>query len=166
MNRWYVVHTQPSGEDKAAFHLRNQGFEAYLPRYRRRIRHARREKIVLRPLFPRYLFVRLDLEKDQWRSINGSVGVSYIMCNGDEPLAVPQGVIEGIVQRESEDGAVSLAPQEFSRGERVFISEGPFAEYTGIFEEMTDDMRVILLLDLMGRKVRVKTPIRALSAAS
>ena len=66
---WYVVHTQPHAEDKAIFNLRRQGFETYLPKYLRTRRHARRTEQVARPLFPRYLFVALDLAVQPWRAI-------------------------------------------------------------------------------------------------
>jgi len=63
--RWYVVHTQPNGEGRADLNLCRQGFATYLPRYARRRRHARRQEVVKRPLFPRYLFVGLDLARDR-----------------------------------------------------------------------------------------------------
>ena len=58
---WYVVHTHPNGEARAEHNLRRQGFHTYLPRYLRRTRHARKTQLVPRPLFPRYVFVALDL---------------------------------------------------------------------------------------------------------
>lgn len=66
---WYVVQTQPNGEARAEAHLRRQGFRTYLPRYLRSRRHARKTQMVPRPLFPRYLFVGLDLARDRWRTI-------------------------------------------------------------------------------------------------
>jgi transcriptional antiterminator RfaH len=63
--RWYVVHAQPNAEAKVVSHLRNQGFRPYLPRYRKRRRHARRVEDVAAPLFPRYLFVSLDVEAER-----------------------------------------------------------------------------------------------------
>ena len=59
--RWYVVQTQANAEHKAVAHLGRQGFTTYLPRYLKRRRHARRVDIVPRPLFPRYLFVSIDV---------------------------------------------------------------------------------------------------------
>ena len=58
---WYVVHTHPRAEAKALLNLDRQGFSCYLPRYLKRRRHARRLETVAAPLFPRYLFVALDL---------------------------------------------------------------------------------------------------------
>ena len=61
--RWYVVQSQPNAELKAVAHLNRQGFATYLPRYLKRRRHARRVEIIAAPLFPRYLFVSIDLKK-------------------------------------------------------------------------------------------------------
>ena len=66
--RWYVVQSQPNAERKAVMHLERQGFTTYLPRYLKRRRHARRVEIVGAPLFPRYLFVGIDLTMQRWRS--------------------------------------------------------------------------------------------------
>jgi transcriptional antiterminator RfaH len=59
---WYVVQTQINAEAKAARNLLRQGFAIYLPRYLKRRSHARKIEKVPAPLFPRYLFVQIDLE--------------------------------------------------------------------------------------------------------
>ena len=69
-SRGYVVQTQPHAESKAMGHLIRQGFATYLPRYLKRRRHARKIETVAAPLFPRYLFVTVDMETQQWRSIH------------------------------------------------------------------------------------------------
>ena len=50
---WYVVQTQANGEFRAAENLRRQGFDVYLPRYLKRLRHARKVDFTAKPLFPR-----------------------------------------------------------------------------------------------------------------
>jgi len=119
MKRWYVIYTHAHGEDKALANLKHQGFEVFRPRYRKTRRHARKVETVLRPMFPRYMFVELDLERDQWRSINGTFGVGCIFCQGDVPLAVPEGIVEGIRAREDEKGAVDLTPRGLMRGDKI-----------------------------------------------
>lgn len=165
MNRWYVVHTHAMAEEKAFGHLRRQGFDAYLPRYKKQRRHARRVDEVMRPLFPRYLFVRLDLEAQGWRSISGTVGVSRMICRGDSPASVPEGVVEDIVAREGNDGAIEMVLPNFRKNEALHIDSGPFENCVGFFQEMTDDRRVLLLLELMGRAVKVVLPVNNLAAA-
>jgi transcriptional antiterminator RfaH len=154
--RWYVVHTQPNGEGRADLNLRRQGFATYLPRYARRRRHARREEVVKRPLFPRYIFVALDLARDRWRAIHSTFGVDRLVLAGEEPLAVPPGVIEEIRTREGGDGLVSLGlPAGVGPGSAVRLVDGIFADAKGIVERIADDRRVAILLELLGREVRV-----------
>jgi len=154
--RWYVVQTQPHCESKAIWHLGRQGFDAYLPRYEKRRRHARRVETVAAPLFPRYLFVAIDTAAQRWRSIQSTIGVSRLVCNGDDPASVAEGVIDGLRRREDERGFVQFAARpRFAMGDPVRIVDGIFASYLGLFDGVSDGERVAVLLDLLGRKVRV-----------
>jgi len=163
---WFVVQTLPQAEAKAKRHLINQGFTTYLPFYRRRVRHARRNDVVQRPLFPGYLFVQLDPDLQRWRSINGTVGVRRILTEGDRPRSVPDCVVEEILARQDETGAVKLLSPAFAPGQPVRLLAGPFADVAALFEEARDDNRVILLLSLLGRKVRVVAPVEEVIAAA
>jgi transcriptional antiterminator RfaH len=166
MIRWYIVHTQPNGEERARHNLERQGFGVYLPKYLKHRRHARRIEHVRRPLFPRYLFVRFDPETAQWRSINGTFGVAHLVSNGNEPVPVPDKIVEAIQARHDDDELVVLhAPDTFEPGQKLEIVEGPFAWHTGLFQRLSDNERVVLLLDLLGRKVTVTVPPEAVEAA-
>ena len=154
--RWYVVQTQPNAESKAVAHLNRQGFESYLPRYLKRRRHARKIESVLAPLFPRYLFVAVDMATQRWRAIQSTTGVSRLVCNGDEPACVPDGIVDALKFREGENGAIQLdTPPRFSPGAPVRIVDGAFENCLGLYESVADRDRVAILLDLLGRKVRV-----------
>ncbi|HWL03524.1 MAG TPA: transcription termination/antitermination NusG family protein [Xanthobacteraceae bacterium] len=154
MNNWYVVHTQPNGESKASSHLRRQGFEVYLPCGRRWRSHARRRELVLRPLFPRYLFVRFDAETARWRAIFSTVGVSNLICEGDRPLAVPQPVIAGIQEAEASGSFDdALAASRLKPGDAIRIVRGPFADLIGQLQSLVSGDRVKVLLDILGRQV-------------
>ena|SRR5690242_3079829 len=154
--RWYVVQTQPRAEAKAATHLERQGFATYLPRFLKRRRHARRIETIEAPLFPRYLFVRIDLASQRWRCIHSTIGVSRLVCNGEEPAAVADVIVDGLRAREGADGLVRLEPRRrFAQGEPVRLIDGALASCLGLYEGMADGDRVAVLLDLLGRKVRV-----------
>ncbi len=159
MNRWFVAHTRPQAEQRAVFNLRRQGFKAYLPRYRKQRRHARRVDWILAPLFPRYVFIAMDPARAQWRSINGTFGVHYLVCHGDRPATLPDGVVQEIMTREDADGAVALDPGPLRKGDRLRILAGAFAERVGLFEQMAEADRVVMLLDLLGRQVPVRVPM-------
>jgi transcriptional antiterminator RfaH len=165
-SRWYVVQTQPHAESKAMGHLIRQDFAVYLPRYLKRRRHARKVDMVAAPLFPRYLFVTVDLETQRWRSIQSTTGVSRLVCNGDEPAPVPPAVVEALQGREDAGGFVQLERRpQFAPGERVRVVDGVFADSLGLFEGMADRERVAILLDLLGRKVRILLDEGAITAA-
>jgi transcriptional antiterminator RfaH len=166
MQRWYVVQSQPNAERKAIAHLERQGFVTYLPRYLKRRRHARRVEIVSAPLFPRYLFVGIDLGAQRWRSIFSTVGVSRLVCNGDAPTPIADQVIDMLRAREDAEGYVRLENRaNFQAGDRIRVLDGAFADCLGLYEGMRDSDRVAILLDLLGRKVRVTVDLESVAAA-
>lgn len=165
MDRWYVVSTQPQKEDRAREHLLRQGFDVYLPRWRKRRSHARRIEWVSVPLFPRYLFVGFDIDVTRWRAIQSTVGVSHLICNGGLPLPMPGGIVEEIRAREADGGLIEIKPA-FRRGQPVIVGEGPFLDQIGLFERTDDDERVTILLSLLGREVRVKVPTYSIRAVA
>lgn len=164
--RWFVVQTQTHAETKASQHLVRQGFDTYLPRYLKRRRHARKVDTVATPLFPRYLFVAVDMRSQRWRSIQSTVGVSRLVTNGGEPLAMVEGVIDALRRREDASGFIQfdLAPS-FSAGDRIRVTAGAFADAFGLFEGCGDRARVAILLDLLGQKVRVMLDMELVVAA-
>ena len=165
-HRWYVVRTQPHAENKARAHLGRQGFETYLPRYLKKRRHARRVETVEAALFPCYLFVAIDTADAAVALHQFDVGVSHLVCNGEEPAPVPDNVIDALRDREDESRARSLpARPRFATGDKVRLLEGAFADCIGLFEGMKDIERVSVLLDLLGRKVRVLLDADAVAAA-
>lgn len=167
MMRWYAVHTQPKGEQQAQDNLMRQGFAAYLPLYSRKRRHARKTDFVPAPLFPRYLFVNMDTEASRWRSIRSTYGVVHLVCYGDSPVPLPDGVVEGIRAREDDKGFVQMdLPLPFKPGEKVEVLDGPLKNLTGIFQSLSDDARVVVLLEMLGRPVTVRLAIDAVGQAS
>jgi len=164
MHRWYVVNTQPQKEERVREHLLRQGFDVYLPLWLKRRSHARRIEWMPAPLFPRYLFVGFDIETTRWRAIHSTIGVSHLVSNSYLPRPMPDGIVEQIRAREAESGLIEIKPV-FSKGQPVIVGEGPFLEQTGLFECMNDAERVIILLNLLGREVRVKVPVHSIRAA-
>ncbi len=166
MKRWYAAYTQPRHEGLATEHLARQGFEVYFPRYLKRRSHARKIEIVPAPLFPRYVFVAFDAGESGWRVIRSTRGIVDLVRNGLDPIPVLDPIIEEIRARQDNEGFVVLTRHlKLARGARVRIEEGPFAAYEAIFESQRDNERVIALLSLLGRKVVVDLPIRAVVPA-
>jgi transcriptional antiterminator RfaH len=165
-SRWYVAQTHPHAENKASAHLRRQGFEVYLPRYLKKRRHARRVDTIAVALFPRYLFVAVDLTTQRWLSIQSTIGVTQLVRDGECPAPVPQGIIEKLRAQEDAAGFVRLerAPR-FVPGDKVRVLDGAFCDSLGLYEGIGGQERVAILLDLLGRKVRVVLGSDSIEAA-
>src|SRR5688572_18745613 len=84
--RWFAVQTLHRRESGAQLQLEAQGFAVFLPQITRTVRHARQLRTVRTPLFPSYAFVRLDVERDRWRSINGTYGVARLVIADGRPV--------------------------------------------------------------------------------
>lgn len=155
--RWYLVHTQPRRELGAQVQLKNQAFRTFLPKYRKTIRHARKVHRTIAPLFPRYMFVILDLDRDPWHSVNGSFGVTSLVMTNDRPVPAAQGVVEALILSSAEDGEVEFR-EDLSPGQPVRIAAGPFSDQIGILKHLDDRDRVCVLLQMMGGAVPVRMP--------
>ena len=163
---WYVAFAHPNAESRAVVHLANQNFPSYVPCYLKRRKSGRRVEYVRAPLFPRYIFLGIDPQTQRWRSVNGTIGISHLICHGDRPIKVGEKIIAAIAEREGEDGLVRLSPMcSFQPGQMVRVTDGVFTDQLGLYEGLCDQDRVRILLDLLGRKVRVKIEAEMIAAA-
>lgn len=161
---WYVVYCQPRREDRAKFGLEEKGFSVFLPKTKRWVKHARYKKEVSYPLFPRYLFVSLDIDKQEWFwPVTSTDGVEDLLRNNSIPMRVPSAFIEEIRELEKlgrfdETTAVlNLKP-----GDAVKVVSGPFAGMIGAFKGSSDKKRVEILLNLLGGSTPAKIAIENL----
>lgn len=152
--RWCVGHTLARKELMAAENLERQGFEVFLPFVMSTRRHARKVEYVKAPLFPRYLFLRIDPARQRWRSVNGTKGVAYLLTNNEAPCPVPPRLVEDLRASVGADGCVASAPR-WRPGDQVRIRSGFFSGQVGELLCLTSRERVELLLSLLGSAVRV-----------
>lgn len=168
MKRWYVVQTQPRKERLAEHHLRNQDFVTFCPARPRTRGAGSRTQSVLAPFFPGYLFIELDVARQRWRSVNGTIGVLRLVSFGSSPAALPAPLPEGLVERfrhlSAPDGSMPF-DDRFAPGDRVRIMDGPFEDLCGTLESAGDKERVIILLEFLARKTRVEIERGRLIAA-
>ncbi len=164
--RWFAVQCKGNREHGAAIQLRNQRFRTFLPLREKTWRHAHRIEVRRVPFFPGYLFVALDLDRDQWRSVNGTIGVQrLVMAGGDErPVPLPRGVVER--WRSETDDRGCLRHEELLRvGQAVRIQSGPFGDRLGELVALDDAGRVRVLIELLGGRIPVIMPRGEVMAA-
>jgi transcription elongation factor/antiterminator RfaH len=162
--RWFLVHTLPRSEARAEVHLRAQGFRTYLPKINRTVRHARRFRNIQAPLFPRYMFLILDLSRDCWLSVRSTIGVSTLFTCEGRPIPVPASVVEDLIS--SYDQTAESLASRFARGQSVRILSGPFAELIGTLDRLDAGGRTRVLLEIMATMVPVTIHQRALCPAA
>ena len=166
MKAWYLVYSKPQQERLALENLERQGYQSYLPLVRNRRRRNGRYTSLIEPMFPRYLFVNLSDQTDNWSPIRSTIGVANLVRFGMHAARVPDSLIEAMRTRD-EDGVQTLAPPELNPGDRVRIVEGVMAGYEAIFQAKTGKERVVLLLQLaQDRTARVQVNADDIEPAS
>lgn len=154
---WFAVQTRPNTEAAAEMQLRSLRIETLLPLARRPIRHATRvARMVLRPLFPGYLFARFCAAVSL-RAVNYSRGILRVLGSApDSPWPIDDEVIATIRLRLGSEGCVELIERPFGAGDPVRITAGPLAGWSGIFDcALSDAERVVILIETLqqGRVV-------------
>jgi transcriptional antiterminator RfaH len=154
---WFAIQTRPNAESVAESQLRALPIETLLPLARRPIRHATRAaRMLLRPLFPGYLFARFCAAVSL-RSVNYSRGILRVLGSApDSPWPIDDEVIATIRTRLGAEGWVELRERPFAAGDSVRITAGPLAGWSGIFDcSLSDAERVVILIETLqqGRVV-------------
>ena len=154
-DEWFLVQFKPNSHNVAVRNLKRQGFETFLPFQEITRRQATRFVSELRPLFPGYMFIRLDPETSPWRKVDSTYGVARIVSFGDSPAPVPPGLVESLLGRCDETGRMR-SRENLGVGDAVKVIEGPFSEFVGTVETIDAEQRVWLLLEFMGQTTRIQ----------
>jgi transcriptional antiterminator RfaH len=155
--KWYVVYSKPQKEDYATFHLQSKGLEVFFPRLLLPETSRARRRVV--PLFPSYLFVRLNLLSDEYYWACWSPGVSRIVSFNGHAASIEEPVIDILRFRADKQGIIP-ARSSLHPGQEVRISGGPLEGLLGIIQEPPSARgRVKLLLKLLNRQMNIEMPL-------
>ncbi|RCV87323.1 transcription/translation regulatory transformer protein RfaH [Billgrantia montanilacus] len=159
--RWYVIQCKGGESFRAAEHLGNQGYDLFHPVLE--VQKKRGGKLVWldEPLFPHYIFIRLDRVASNWRPIRSTRGVLRIVTFGDKPLPVEDALVETLREKGVEDQNAT-ANVYFRAGEIVEITEGPFKDLQAVFASHKGEERAIVLLNLLNRQQQLVMPVAQL----
>ena len=117
------------------------------------------------PLFPRYMFLILDIGRDRWLSVRSTIGVSSLFTCEDRPVPVPKGVVEALIAH-TDEANLTRFDAALTTGQTVRILSGPFADLVGTLERLDAAGRVRVLLTMMGTAVPVTLHRSALLPAA
>lgn len=160
-SRWFCAWTHPGSEYRSELDLMAKGFRVYLPLHLDRRFERDVGQASIGPLFPRYLFIQFDPNRDQWRRIYRSRGIAgLIVVTTDKPIPTPVGIIEHLQSRTSARRIVD-DPGEHPEASRIragatgTVLQGPWAGWQGVCTLSRRD-RLTLLLSLFGRSTPVE----------
>jgi transcription elongation factor/antiterminator RfaH len=154
---WYAMHSKPNKEQFLAGQLQAHGVDYFYPALRVNPVNPRSRK--MRPYFPNYLFVHVDLGVINVSDLRWMPGASGLVSFDGEPAPVPDLLI-ATVKRQVEQHNISIRDQvsNFQRGDLVEIQDGPFAGYEAVFDtQLSGQDRVRVLLSLLqSRQVPIE----------
>lgn len=162
MKSWYLIQTKPRAERTAKENLERQKFKVYLPLVLGRFK--RRGKLVksIQPMFPRYLFIDLSDETDDWGPIRSTIGVSTLVRFGNIPGKVPENFINSLKLNENPEGIHEIPTHPLVVGDKLLIVEGPFEGYEATLFSQKSDERVIVLLRASENFIKVKLEMKVI----
>ncbi len=158
---WYALFSKPRKELQVAGYLHAKGFEVFHPTLR--VKPVNPRSSTIRSFFPRYLFVRADLEVDGRNILQHVPGcVGLVEFDGYAP-PIADHVITDLRRRLAEiEAAGGLHLDGLQSGDPIRIAQGPFAGYHAIFDtRLCGEERVQVLLQWLGRAIKVKVDARA-----
>lgn len=156
---WYAIYTKHQHEKSAADLLTRKGFEILLPLYPLIRRRKDRNKSILSPLFPCYLFVRTDLFRKV--DILRTPGVFWLVESGGRACQIPDTDVEAIGKMVQ--SPVRVAPHPYLRsGEWVRVRHGSLEGLEGILTRFKNQCRVVVTVEPLRKSVAVEVDVSAI----
>ena len=156
---WYVLHSKPNNEQLLWVQLSNRKVETFYPRIRVQTVNPRSRKV--KPYFPGYVFIHVDLEQIAPSTLQWMPGARGFVSFDKQPSMVPDTLIHVVKKRVDQiNGAGGEQLPSWRLGETVVIQAGPFAGHEAIFDAcLSGNERVRVLLKLLrGRQLPVELP--------
>lgn len=148
--QWYVMETKPRKETIVWRQLLGHKLEAFYPQMP--VGVSRNGSRRYKPYFPRYLFVRADLEQVGLSLFRYIPFAKNLVCVGEEPAPISESIVRAIQQRVAELAAGESLMDSFRPGDRVHICGGPLDGYEALFDSrLSGSERARVLLQVLGR---------------
>lgn len=156
MKHWYVLYTKVRSEKRAARVLKERNIETFLPEITVGSKDQGRRSVAF---FPGYMFIRVDLKVENPALWQWTPGVRYMVTYGNQPVQVPNEVIDltrnKLIEREAQ--STNVASHGMKPGDTVRVKDGPFEGMLAIFDgPTTPETRVRVLLRSLSNSVRLR----------
>ena len=149
IQHWRLLMTKPFKEGYAEEQLNNQGYETYLPLTKRLRKRKNGIKQSIEPLFPKYLFIKLNTTNDNWAPIRSTRGVSHFIRFGEEPAKVADIIIKTLKVEEEKFADKVFDLDHYHSGQPIIVNHGAFQNIEGIFKCYDGEERAIVLITIL-----------------
>ena len=155
---WYLIQTKPNAHVTACENLKRQGFDVFVPLIVKTTKKNGKFLNITAPLFPGYLFMGTSIDPIPWKTINGTRGISKAVTLDGIYRCVSAHVIDGLQKRCDEDDIIQQF-SEIALNDRVKIERGPFSEFVCTVDQIKDDKRAWVLIDLLQQQTKAEVSL-------
>ncbi|MAA99736.1 MAG: transcription termination/antitermination protein NusG [Stappia sp.] len=165
--RWYIVHAYSNFEKKVAESIREKAaqqgledlFEEILVPTEKVVEVRRGRKVdAERKFFPGYVLVKMDMSNEAWHLVKNTPKVTGFLGGADQkPIPISEAEAMRILHQVQEGVERPKPSISFEIGEQVRVSDGPFASFSGLVEEVDDERaRLKVAVSIFGRATPVE----------
>ncbi len=165
-HKWYIVHAYSNFEKKVADQLRDQArsqgladkFSEILVPTEDVVEIRRGRKVnTERKFFPGYVLVKMELTDEAYHLVKNTPKVTGFLGSGAKPIAVSEKEVQRIVGTMEEGVERPRTTIRFDIGEKVRVTDGPFASFDGSVESVDEDReRLRVSVSIFGRETPVE----------
>jgi transcription antitermination factor NusG len=160
---WYVAYTYPRHEKAVREQLESKFIETFLPTFVSEKRWKDRRVRIQAPLFPGYVFTRIDLAERS--KVLATPGVVRMLSSNGAPVRIDESEIEAV--RRCLERGVTLEPYPFlAVGDRVRVKSGVLEGIVGLISRSKDDRRLIVPIGIINQSIAVEIDAQLLEPAS
>ncbi|SRR5579875_473975 len=165
--KWYIIHTYSGFERKVkeSIESRVRAYPELAPRIGRvlipteSVTEVRGGKKYTseRMFYPGYVLVEMDMDDDVWHVVKGTPRVTGFVGTGQQPTPLSEEEVQQIVYRVADSREKPKLKVKFEKNEKVRITEGPFASFTGDIDEVNEDRETLkVMVTIFGRSTPVE----------
>ena len=155
---WFLITLKPNCLRKAETNLLRQGFEIFSPKCKVTSRNSKHFFNRLAPLFPGYLFVKVDSASPPIKSLKATRGISNVVNFNKNYMPLPLSVVEKLKSKCDTEGIFSSSTN-IQQGQKIKIETGPFTNFIANVESLEPNQRALLLVDFLGKTIKINTSI-------
>ena len=164
--KWYIIHAYSGFERKVresiesrvqAFGLQQRIGRVMIPTEPVTELRNGKKYTIERVFLPGYVLVEMELDNDLWHVIKNTPRVTGFLGTGDKPVALSEQEVSSILFRSDSSKDKPKMKVKFEKNESVRINEGPFANFTGVVDDVNEDRQTLkVMVSIFGRSTPVE----------